>query len=92
MLVWGERVGLLEPEVAESLRKQALLRPEEAHEAFAEAITIREATYRVMYGVANGMPRDPGGVALLYRGVADALRHRDWVWHWARRLVSFSEY
>jgi predicted RNA-binding Zn ribbon-like protein len=89
LLAWAERVNLVEPEVAESLRREAMLRPEEAQQAFAEAIELREAIYRVMYGVANGMPRDPGGVALLYRGVADALRHRalvdapdGFVWEW----------
>jgi predicted RNA-binding Zn ribbon-like protein len=89
LLAWGERVGLLEPEVAEALRRQALLRPTEARHAFAEAISMREAIYRVMYGVANGLTRDPGGVALVYRHVADALRHRalvdgpdGFVWQW----------
>jgi predicted RNA-binding Zn ribbon-like protein len=89
LLAWGERAGVLEPEVAQALRKQALLRPEEAQEAFARAIALREAIYRVMYGVANGMPRDPSGVALLYRGVANALKHRvlvdgpeGFVWEW----------
>ena len=89
LLAWGERTGLLEPEVAESLRNEAMLRPEEARKAFEDAIGLREAIYRVMYGVASGMPRDPAGVALLYRNVADALRHRalvdgpdGFVWEW----------
>jgi predicted RNA-binding Zn ribbon-like protein len=75
-LSWGENGTILSEQVANSLREEATRRPHEAHEAFTRAIALREAIYRVLFAVANNLPRNHADVELLNASYREAMSHK----------------
>jgi predicted RNA-binding Zn ribbon-like protein len=75
-LRWGVKSTALSPTVAESLRREAETHPRQAEAAFTDAIALREAIYRVLFAVANNLPRRPEDVELLNRWYQQAMSHK----------------
>ncbi|MEA2574942.1 MAG: hypothetical protein QOH93_2240 [Chloroflexia bacterium] len=72
LLRFAGRVGILEEGELNYLRERMAENPIEAQAALERAKAVREATYHILFAVANHMPQDPAHVALLNEAVAEA--------------------
>src|SRR4051812_25729109 len=54
LVAWSQHVGILSERDAVALRERAGVQPEEAGAAYARAITLREAIYRIFSAVSAG--------------------------------------
>jgi predicted RNA-binding Zn ribbon-like protein len=76
LIRWGERATALPEPIAHTLREEAERRPDEVQQALDRAITLRETIYRVLYAVANNLPRKPADVDLLNASYKEAMSHK----------------
>jgi predicted RNA-binding Zn ribbon-like protein len=75
-LQWGVKSTALSEAGADSLRREAAAHPSKAEAAFTDAIALREAIYRVLFAVANNLPRHREDVDLLNRWYQRAMSHK----------------
>jgi predicted RNA-binding Zn ribbon-like protein len=75
LLTWSHRVGALEREETEALRRLAATRPDEAAAVLTRAITLREAINLVFVAAIAGHPPRPVDLALLSAELAEAMAH-----------------
>jgi predicted RNA-binding Zn ribbon-like protein len=73
LLAWGRQADLLAPDEADALSAWAATHPEEAWDALARAVALREAAHRVFSAVVNGEPQDEGALSALNRELSGAL-------------------
>src|SRR5258708_4005162 len=75
LVAWGEAAGMLsEDEVAELLR-EAARHPRSAHVAFAGALALREALYRLFSAIAAHTEPPADDLAAVNRAIAEATAH-----------------
>jgi predicted RNA-binding Zn ribbon-like protein len=72
---WARHAGTVDDAQAERLLDAAATRPAAAEASFAEAIALREATYRVFAAIARDATPDAADLDLLTRAYAEALGH-----------------
>ncbi len=87
LVAWGEAAEILSGAEADALRQRATRNPIDAREAFARAIALREAMYRVFSAVAGGAEPPANDLAAIERAVAAAmprahLARHDAHFHW----------
>jgi predicted RNA-binding Zn ribbon-like protein len=75
LLRWAGLAGALPPQECDALRGEARRRPRAAGRAFARAIRLREAIYRMFAALARGKAPAPEDLAILNAELARALRH-----------------
>jgi predicted RNA-binding Zn ribbon-like protein len=75
LLGWARQAGLLAPEEAEGLFRQAALDPEGARETHSRALTLRETIHRVISRAIAGESQDEGDLSVLNRELSIALSH-----------------
>src|SRR5918993_5779624 len=63
LVAWSVRVGVLDAPTAGELTQAAEGDPVAAEKVYADAVTLREALYRVFSAVAAGGPPPPPGLA-----------------------------
>jgi predicted RNA-binding Zn ribbon-like protein len=73
LLEWGSQAGLLAPEEAEGLSRQATLDPEGARGTLSRALALREAIHRAVSLAIAGEPQDEGDLSALNRELSIAL-------------------
>jgi predicted RNA-binding Zn ribbon-like protein len=92
LLAWGRQAGLLASDEADALSAWAATHPEEAQDALARAVALREATHQVFSAVISGEPQDEGALSALNRELSRALSRlrvapaagNAYVWAWDR--------
>jgi predicted RNA-binding Zn ribbon-like protein len=96
LLIWAERVGLLERGEAAKLRAAAERAPVAAEAALKRAKATREALYEVLLSEVTDRPPDADNVHHVFRVIARAMNSRQlcwdggitWVWKEAGDLDS----
>ena len=95
---WGEGAGLLSSVQAKRLRRQVAEDEASAEAAFAAAIGLREAVYRIFVSVAGDDPVAAADLALLNEHLQRALPHLEIVpggtgfsWEWREPLEGFRQ-
>jgi predicted RNA-binding Zn ribbon-like protein len=73
LLSWGRQAGLLVPEEAEALSRQATLDPEGAQETLSRALALREAIHRAISAVIVGETQDESELSAFNRELSIAL-------------------
>jgi predicted RNA-binding Zn ribbon-like protein len=74
LVQWCLRVGLLSPQQARELLREAQRHPRRAQRTFADALALRELLYEVFRPLAEGeAPPPPGALASLEEAERDAL-------------------
>lgn len=76
LVVFAERVGLLDDEQAAGLLTQAAERPEEAAHVLARAIELRECIFRIFTAIADGRRPADDDVETLNGFLAEGLSYR----------------
>ena len=74
LLAWAVRNSLLSRREAARLMGRASAQPRRAREALARAVTVREAIYRIMSGLAHGDELAGRDLATLNKTLGGALR------------------
>lgn len=98
LVVWSERVGVVDAAGAERLRGEALRRPEDAGRVLERATELREAVYRIFSRIAAGEAAASADLDVLNaaltegqalrrlvvnpRGDVQAGRAADYTWAW----------
>ncbi len=89
LLTWGRQAGVLDEEATARLTQTAEAAPEAAVAAYAQAITMREALFRIFRGIARQQSADSNDLALLNRELARTRQHRQivpgdtgYAWTW----------
>ncbi len=89
LLAWGRHVGALSDDVVGRLSGEAARRPDAARAAFARALALREALYRIFSHVAEEAAPADDDLALLNGVLSEAMAHaqlrssgRGFVWGW----------
>jgi len=75
LVTWGEQAGLVSPEYAIQMHRLANEHPEDATNAFAFAVQVREDLYRVFSHRYTGEPIREDDLALLNSVVSQARAH-----------------
>ena len=92
LLSWGRQAGLLVPEEAEALSRQATLDPEGAQETLSRALALREAIHRAISAVIVGETQDESELSAFNRELSIALSRLrvmpaggtyGWDWDWS---------
>lgn len=95
LVVWAERVGLLDPSTAAGLRSASQTSPREAEQALAHARALREALHAILLCEVNKEAPRPDDLAFLNSAVASANAQRrlvgtpeglGWAWRDGARL------
>jgi len=73
LVTWGEQAGILSEEQAGRLRHSAAQQPEDAAGVFHQAITLREAIYRIFSSLYAGRPVPPAELRLLNAELTKAM-------------------
>jgi predicted RNA-binding Zn ribbon-like protein len=73
---WCAANALLSPDVCERARRWSDQHPEQAAGVFADAIVIREASYRIFFAIAERRVAEPRAVATVNRALAAAPARR----------------
>ena len=76
LVTWGERVGLIDPTLAEQLRREGAAEPSEASAALERAKAVRELLYLVFLVEVRGAVVEPADSAALGHLVDGALAQR----------------
>jgi predicted RNA-binding Zn ribbon-like protein len=91
LLVWAEKIGAIDSQVAVSLSGEANRRPEEAAQTLARAIDLREALHRIFVAHTQGLTPPTNDLTLLNVELGNAMAnlHLDigeecCVWSWKR--------
>ncbi len=87
LVAWGEAAEILSSAEADALRERAVQQSGEAEVAFARAIALREAMYRVFSAVAAHAEPPADDLTAIERAVAGAMPHarlarHDGHFHW----------
>jgi predicted RNA-binding Zn ribbon-like protein len=98
MLTWGEGAGIIEAEKAARLRRLATGNQSEAAQAYASAITLREAIYRIFSRQYHEEAIQPDDLQVLNAILTRSLPHLQVVslsagfeWEWAGGSDDFSQ-
>jgi predicted RNA-binding Zn ribbon-like protein len=90
LVSWGEEAGVLAADQAEILRQLADQQPEGARRAYAQAINLREALFRLFSAVSAGEGTDPQDLAILNAALQSSLGRLQiaaqpggFTWSWA---------
>ncbi|MCA1669009.1 MAG: ABATE domain-containing protein [Thermomicrobia bacterium] len=90
LVAWSEAAGILSGEEAADYERTALRHPAEANQAFARAIALREAIYRIASAVAAEEEPVANDLATVNAAVAEAMAHARLIpagdhfhWQWA---------
>lgn len=75
LVAWAEAAGLLTAAEAQHLREAGERRPLEAATALQQAITLREAIYRIFSAIAHDRAPAPADLDSLNAALAEALAH-----------------
>ena len=73
LVAWGRHAGALTEDEAEGLRREAARRPEAARATLQDAITFREALYRLFAAAMEGSPPAAADMAICNDALAAAL-------------------
>ncbi len=91
LVAWGEEAGIIAGDDATALRREAARRPPDADTAFACAIALREAIYRVFSAVVAEREPPADDLATVNAAIAAAMAHACLVpagehfhWEWER--------
>lgn len=96
LIRWAYHVGLISEEARENLWEQAGQQPERAAARHQEAVTLREAIYRVFLASAQGQSPPPEDLNVLQRSYVEGLSHAElsasesgieWTWATAHELA-----
>lgn len=94
LIRWGLATSILDGPQAAQLRELASTQPERAAEAFARAIRLREAIYRLFVDFSEGKTIDEQDLALLNEALVQSLAHLQLVpavegftWAWIEGAV-----
>jgi len=92
LVQWSRYVGTLTEDEAQNLLHKATQHPREATVTFEQAITLREAIYRVFSAVASGTVPQTADLEALQSTFAEAMTHaritpkvNGFVWDWVKR-------
>lgn len=89
LVKWASHVGILATGQDELLRRTAAYRPQRAHTAFIDALTLRETVYHVFAAIAEHHTPQENDLAALQEAYVEAMRHvrirpnstgLEWVW------------
>jgi predicted RNA-binding Zn ribbon-like protein len=89
LVAWARHAGAIGDATAARLLKEAAAHPVAARTSLAEAIGLREATYRAFAAIAHGGIPDAADLRVLQRAYAEAMAHAsllsgpvrfDWTW------------
>lgn len=93
LIAFARQTGLLSADQAQALDRWSESHSRAAAQALRQALSIREATFRAFFSLANGKPAPQQDVKLLDETVREALRHRHIVrengtyyWRWKNDL------
>ena len=75
LVAWGEAAGIASEDEAAELIREAARHPRNAHAAFAGAIALREAMYRLFSAIAARTEPPADDLALVNRAIAEATAH-----------------
>jgi predicted RNA-binding Zn ribbon-like protein len=75
LVAWARHVGALSTRQSRDLLKRAASEPAHARTVHEQAISLREALYRVFSSLAAGRATEPADLARINAAVADAYRH-----------------
>ena len=73
LVVWGQRVGILNDRQAENLLEEAGRHPTEADAIRERAVVLREAIYRIFASISAGLPAEEDDLAVLNAELARTL-------------------
>lgn len=98
LVAWGEAAGILTPAQAGHLRRLAARQSQKAAAAYAWAIQIREAIYRIFSNLSAQKPVEPDDLNLLNQALQQSLSHiklapasDGFNWEWADGPVTFEQ-
>jgi predicted RNA-binding Zn ribbon-like protein len=77
LVAWARLAGLVDQRPAGALRRAAALEPAAAAAVHADALALREATYRTFLAVAEDREPAPADLAVIADGYRDGLHHAD---------------
>jgi predicted RNA-binding Zn ribbon-like protein len=90
LVVWAEKVGVLTEAEAQHLAAAAASQPDAAAAVLKQAITLREAIYRIFAVVAGGRTAQTADLAILNQTLSATSgrleivsTEEEFVWHWA---------
>lgn len=91
LVLWAERVGMIDSAGSATLRQEAAHRPEIAAAVFQQAIALREAIFRIFAAQIEGATPAGDDLALLNAAIAASYPHlrlatnsaTGFVWVWA---------
>jgi predicted RNA-binding Zn ribbon-like protein len=75
LVAWGLQAGLIVEAEAEALQRAGVRRPDEATKVLDRAVTLREAIYRVMFGVAMDEPPRAADLSTINAELANGLAY-----------------
>jgi predicted RNA-binding Zn ribbon-like protein len=89
LISWTQHAGALSRQQGRDLLKRAASEPAHARTVHEQAMSLREALYRVFSSLAAGRVAEPADLATISAAVADAYRHlrlapsgADFAWEW----------
>ncbi len=89
LIAWARHAGALDARQGRSLLKRAAAEPTRARAVHEQAVSLREALYRVFSSLAAARAAEPVDLARINGAVADAYRHLrlapsggGFVWDW----------
>jgi predicted RNA-binding Zn ribbon-like protein len=90
LVAWSQHAGIVTEPEAHHLRDLAAHRPADGSAVLAQAITLREAIYRIFATLADGRPPEGADVTVLNEALAKALSRLrilptadGFAWRWA---------
>jgi predicted RNA-binding Zn ribbon-like protein len=75
LVAWAHHAGAIDDATAARLREVAAGDPAAARASLAEAVALREASYRVFAAIAHGAAPEAADLRVLQRADAEAMRH-----------------
>jgi predicted RNA-binding Zn ribbon-like protein len=95
LAVWSRKAGAVTARTAGALQELATEHPREADRAHAEAMTLREAIYRIFAAISGDESPDAADLAYLRDCEADAIAHAapEWTtsglqWEWQQAVTA----
>lgn len=90
LVVWAERIGIVDSTASDILQQEAARRPETAAAVFQQALALREAIFRIFAAQIAGVPPASGDMALLNAAIAASYPHlrlitdgaAGFIWEW----------
>ncbi len=98
LVLWGQEAGILSEGEATQLYAQAKRQPEQAEHVRQQAITLREALFRIFYALLHDAPPQEGDLAtlnmMLARAMAKARIHSNgagFAWDWSSDAIELEQ-